>query len=140
MQVHCLTTPKQMLAAFEVMSHMYPDLSQDEFLELLAGMVHKGYSMIGVIDEQGKCIGAAGYWIGVRLYCRKFIQIDNLVVLPEKRGKQAGKMMMDEIKQIGREEGCQRVILDTYVENFDAHRFFYREGFIIRGYHMNFIL
>ena len=27
------------------------------------------------------------------------------------------------------------MMLDAYVENFKAHKFYYREGFIARGFH-----
>ena len=129
-----------MMDAFRVMRHMYPDLTEALFQDHLASMVHRGYSMLGVVKEQVPgYVGVAGYWIGYRLYCGKYIQVDNLVILPEHRGQGVGKLIMDEIKVIGHEEQCKRVLLDSYVENFEAHRFFYREGFIARGYHMNYL-
>jgi len=98
----------------------------------------QGYRMIGAYDEeQEKCIGAAGFWIGTRFYCGKFIQLDNMMVLPELRSRKLGRQMVEFVKEIGRAEGCSRILVDTLVENHAAHRFFLREGFIIRGYHLN---
>ncbi|MCE3232989.1 MAG: family N-acetyltransferase [Rickettsiaceae bacterium] len=128
-----------MYAAFPVLAHMYPDMSQEEYRNILPERVNNGYRMLGVFDDE-KCVCSAGFWISYRFYCGKFIQLDNMVSLPDYRSKGVGKLVTDFIKNLGITDGCNKVLIDTYVENFNAHRFFLREGFIIRGYHLNYEL
>lgn len=134
-----LTSIDDMVAIFPVLSNMYPDLSIEEYKEIIPKRKVEGYRMVGVFDGE-KCVCAAGFWVGVRFYCGKFIQLDNMVSMPEARSKGAGKMLVDWIKAVGKTEGCNKIILDTYVENFEAHKFFLREDFLIRGYHLNYNL
>lgn len=139
MQIRELTTIDEMLAAFEVLQHMYPKMTREKYGTIIRQRKEEGYRMVGVFDGN-KCVSSAGFWIGVRFYCGKFIQLDNMVTLPEYRSKGAGKIITDFIKEIGKTENCLKVLVDTYVENFDAHRFFLKEGFIIRGYHLNYTI
>jgi GNAT superfamily N-acetyltransferase len=134
-----LKTTSEMFAAFDILSHMYPDMPRTEYEKIIPERVQNGYRMLGVFDGE-KCVCSAGFWISYRFYCGKFIQLDNMVVIPEYRSKGVGKLVIDFIKNTGKTEACTKVLIDTYVENFDAHRFFFREGFIIRGYHLNYKL
>jgi GNAT superfamily N-acetyltransferase len=134
-----LKTIKEMLSVFDVLSHMYPSMTKEEYDSITPDRVKDGYRMLGVFDGE-KCVCTGGFWISYRFYCGKFIQLDNMVTIPKYRSKGVGKLITDQIKNIGKTEGCAKVLIDTYVENFEAHRFFFREGFIIRGYHLNYKL
>lgn len=139
MEIAELISEEQCQQAYEILCHMYPDLTLEHYKEIIDYKLKTGYHILGVYDGN-KMICAAGFWLGMRFYCNKFLQLDNMVTLPEYRGKKAGKMVVDWIKKYAKQEKCERILIDTYVENFDAHRFFYREGFIIRGYHLNYTL
>ena len=139
MHVKELTTIDEMLTVYDVQAQMYTDMTRAKYEEIIPQRIADGYRMLGVFDGD-TCICTAGFWIGVRFYCGKFIQLDNMVADEQHRAKGAGKAVVDWIKELGKKEGCNRILIDTYVENFDAHRFFYREGFIIRGYHLNYTL
>lgn len=128
-----------MISVFPVLGYMYPDMTKKEYIKILPERIDNGYRMLGVFDGE-KCVCSAGFWISYRFYCGKFIQLDNMVTLPDYRGQGVGKLVTNFIKLTGKSEGCEKVLIDTYVENFDAHRFFFREGFIIRGYHLNYKL
>lgn len=134
-----LKSKEEMFCAYDVLKHMYDSLSESQYEEIIAKRAEENYRMVGVFDND-KCVCAAGFWIGTRFYSGKFIQLDNLVTLPDYRSKGVGKMIVDYVKKIGKNEDCSRLLVDSYVENFDAHKFFFREGFIIRGYHLNYQL
>lgn len=138
-QVKEITTIAEMEALFPVLRQMYPNLTESEYQEVLPERVVQGYRMIAVMDESDKVQAVAGYWIGYRFYCKKFLQIDNMVADQNRTIKGCGKLLLDWVKNKAEEEGCQRILLDTFVENFDAHRLFIREGFIARGYHLTLI-
>ncbi len=140
MEVREIKNIEDMAKLYDILRHMYSNLSYEDYLIMLNEMVNKGYAMMGVFISDGSCIACLGYWIGYRLYSGKFIQIDNLLVTEQYRNKKAGNILVSRIKEIAKENNCNRIILDSYVENFSAHKFFYREGFVIRGYHFNYIV
>jgi GNAT superfamily N-acetyltransferase len=63
------------------------------------------------------------------------LDLDNVVVNPEFRGQAAGQAIMDWIEAKAKAENCTRIVLDAYVSNFKAHKFYYRNGFVAKGYH-----
>lgn len=56
--------------------------------------------------------------------------IEDLVVKPAERSKGVGKTVMDWIMNEARARNIHRLMLESGLENHDAHRFFEREGFI----------
>jgi GNAT superfamily N-acetyltransferase len=97
-------------------------------------MLPNGYGQIAVL-EKDLCLAVAGFWINTRIYCGKYIDIDNVVVREGYRSRGIGKLVTDWLEELGRNEGCGYSILDAYVENSKAHKFYFREGYMIRGFH-----
>ena len=87
-------------------------------------------------NKESPCIALLLLHVGWRLYSGKFMRIDSVAVHPDHRGKTFGKQLVDWTKNEARRLGCSLIMLDSYVDNFDGHRFFYREDFFTRGYHM----
>ncbi len=134
MKVAELSSLEDMLYYHEFIKFLYPKLSLTDYSNLLKGMIPNNYRQI-VVLENNKPVGLSGYWINHRLWCGKYIDVDNVVVHPEYRSKGIGKMMMDYLCKLGKKEGCNISVLDVYVDNFKAQKFYYREGYIARGYH-----
>jgi len=97
-------------------------------------MVPHNYHQVAVFEGK-KAIAVSGYWLATKIYCGKYLEVDNLVVHTDHRSKNIGKILMDWMLNEARESNCQTILLDAYVENFKAHKFYYREGFIARGFH-----
>lgn len=126
---------KEMLDAFEVVKYMYDEMSAQEYEKLILEMVNRNdYKMVGAILD-GKIIGVAGYWIFAMLYCKRYIQLSNLVVDPEYRGKSIGKKILRHIESIGKINNCEQIVLDSYSQNKKSHSLYFGEGFHIRGFH-----
>lgn len=119
--------------SFEILFFLYPDMDKDQYMNFLEDMTGD-YSQLQVYDE-GKLVGVAGLWVNAKLFSGKYIEMDNVVVRPDYRSKGIGKLLCQETERIGVEKGCNLVVLDAYVENFSAHKFYYRQGYIARGYH-----
>jgi GNAT superfamily N-acetyltransferase len=133
-RVRHLETMEEMLSHHALLQSFYPNMQPADYAEKLAAMLPNGYKQIGVFLGE-KCVGIAGYWIMTRLYCGKYIDIDNVVVHPEFRSAGVGKVIMRWLEEFGKMANCRHAILDAYVENQKAHRFYFREGYFIRGYH-----
>jgi ribosomal protein S18 acetylase RimI-like enzyme len=77
----------------------------------------------------------AGVWLFPRVWCGLSADIDNFVVDQAYRSQQLGKRMLDHCLAYAKAQGAQIATLDTFVDNPASHRFYFREGFTIRGYH-----
>lgn len=134
MEILELTTLEDMLGTYEVLTELYPSLSLEQYREELRFMVQHNYSQIAVLEQQ-VFVGVSGLWLGNKLWCGKYLEIDNIVVSEKTRSKGVGKMMVDFIEKKARELGCNMVALDSYTTNFKAHKFFYNQGFTPKGFH-----
>ncbi|MBL6664377.1 MAG: GNAT family N-acetyltransferase [Rickettsiales bacterium] len=126
---------KEMMQAFNVVRYMYDKMSFEEYEKLIAEMVKRNdYKMIGAFMDD-KLVGVAGYWIFVMLYCKRYVQVSNLVVDPSCRGKGIGKKILRHIINIGKKSGCEQIVLDSYSQNKRSHSLYFKEGYYIRGFH-----
>ena len=122
------------MPAYDLIIQLSPNLSFNEYESLLKLMIPHNYFQAAVYDGE-KCIGVSGYWLLAKLYSGKYIEIDNFVIDERYRSKGVGKLLVDWMMEEARNKGCSMAVLDAYVENFKAHHFYYREGFIARGFH-----
>jgi GNAT superfamily N-acetyltransferase len=129
-----ITDPTEMAELWPLVVQLTPDLSLVEYRRLLAEMVKRDYAMV-TAHSGSECVGLSGYWIGHKLYSGKYLEIDNFVVDKAHRSKGIGELLLNWLIGTARSEGCRMVMLDAYVENFNAHRFYYRHGFHARGHH-----
>lgn len=97
-------------------------------------MKHQNYECAGIynVDE---LIGVTGLWFSTRHYVGKSVELDHVYILPEHRDNGLGKKFMAWIYNYVKELGCNSVELNTYVQNYPSHKFYYNEGFEILGYH-----
>lgn len=123
-----------MMEQFGLLQQLTTSLTPESTREMLIDMILKGYRMIGVFEGE-LCLGISGIWIGTKLYSGKYLEIDNFVTDSKYRSKGIGKMLTDHIEKMAREENCQCIMLDAYAVNTAAHRFYFREGYLIRGFH-----
>jgi GNAT superfamily N-acetyltransferase len=133
-QIQQLETLETMLAQHQFIQHLYPKMSVQDYEQLLQQMIPHHYKQI-IVSDENKIVGLSGYWINHRLWCGKYVDVDNVIVHPDYRSKGIGKLMMQWIEEEGKRLGCNISVLDVYVDNFKAQKFYYREGYIARGYH-----
>jgi GNAT superfamily N-acetyltransferase len=109
-------------------------LTPAELRRRLDAMVPHGYRCIAAF-QGGRMVGVAGYWTGVKFWCGEFLEPDNVFVLPELRSAGIGAKLMDHLEAKAEELGCKLVVLDSYVTYAGAHKFYFRRGYEITGYH-----
>ena len=137
--VRKLVDKAEMLSCLNVLTELYPSLSKAEYNSQLDEMIPHNYFQVGAF-EGAKCIGLSGVWIGNKLWCGKYLEIDHIVVAEEYRSKGIGKLIFDFMKQLAKEENCGSLALDSFTFNHQSHKLFFKEDFIIKGYHFVNIL
>ena len=129
-----LHTTEEMLPHISILQQLQSSLTLEEYKSMLPQMLQYGYKQVAVFDNN-KCIGVSGYWIGTKLYSGKYLEMDNVVIDENYRSKGIGKLLCDWCINKSKENNCKNVMLDAYLENEKAHKFYEREGFTKRGYH-----
>ncbi len=119
-----------------LLSFLNPDTPREILHERLTKIFadHSHYHLIGAFIS-GKMVGLSGAWIGTKIWCGKFLEIDNLVVHPDHRSARVGSQLIEHLEGIARAENCQVITLDSYTSNHPSHRLYHRLGFEIWGFH-----
>lgn len=97
-------------------------------------MITQNYECAGIFDND-KLIGISGLWFCTRHYAGKTVEVDHVYINDEYRGEGLGKQFFKWIYEYVKQNGCESVELNTYVQNYPSHKFYYNEGFEILGYH-----
>jgi GNAT superfamily N-acetyltransferase len=134
MEIKEFRDKKEMLRHFDILTEVYPNLTMEEYSAELDVMIPNNYHQVAVY-EGDTCIGLTGVWIGSKLWCGKYMELDNVVVSSSHRKKGVGDFLFSYMERQAKEIGCTMVALDSYSDNFDAHKFFYKKNFVPRGFH-----
>ena len=122
-------------AIFPLISTLNPSLKQAEFKRRLKEMLPKGYRVIAAF-EGPRIVGLSGFWVNMKFWCGRQLDIDNFIVLPEYRSKNIGQKLITWLEKAAHEMKADLIVLDTYSSAHLAHRFYFRNGFTMTGYHM----
>lgn len=125
---------EQMLAQYKLIQMLSPSITEERYKQLLHHMLPNGYRMLGAF-RNGICIGLSGFWVNAKLYCGRYLEVDNFVVDAAYRSQGVGKLLSDWLLNEAKMLGCDTVMLDAYVTNSAAHKFYFREGFHVKSYH-----
>ena len=134
MELKILTTTKEMLSQIEIIKFLYPNMTIERYEGFLLDMIPKSYKQVAVFDGE-KCVGLSGFWFGTKLWTGKYIEIDNFIVHPDFRQKGIGKLISEFIDEKSKELQCTCIVLDAFTGNFPAHRFYYNQGYVPKGFH-----
>jgi len=74
-------------------------------------------------------------WTLVKLYNGKHLEPDNVIIHPDYRNKGIGELMMAWIDNYAKEQNCEVIELNCYVENLKGIEFWKKTGLYIRGHH-----
>jgi len=106
------------------------NILEDRFSE----MINQNYEC-AVIKDDDIIVGVTGLWYCTRHYIGKTAEMDHVYILPDYRGKGVGEQFVNWINRYLKEKGCQSIELNTYVNNYASHKFYYNHGFEILGFH-----
>jgi GNAT superfamily N-acetyltransferase len=133
-QTKILDKAEEMLPYYDLIMQLDYQLDRETFASYLEEMTIRGYKQLAVFEEEN-CVAIAGYWVTTKFYCGRYLELDNVIVNQTIRSKGIGKFVCDRLEEEARKFGCTTVVLDTYVKNDKAHKFYMREGYRIVGFH-----
>jgi len=127
-------------ACFAVMRQLRPHLaSAEEFAERVARQRGAGYRLLAAWRD-GAVVGLAGYRLQENLIHGRFVYIDDLVVAQSERRGRIGAELLEAVAAEARALGCQRLTLDTAIDNLLGQRFYFRNGMLPTGLHFRLSL
>jgi GNAT superfamily N-acetyltransferase len=89
-----------------------------------------------VVAAQGeRVVGVAVWRLIENTFAGQHVYLDDLVTDEACRSAGVGKALLARCEQIALELGCADFDLDSGVQRTRAHRFYFREGYAIHGYH-----
>ena len=129
------TTTKDILRCHPAMRELRPLFQNPEqFLERVQHQQKEGYQL-AFVESEDEVRAVAGYRFLESLFSGKFLYVDDLVTRESDRSRGFGGELLDWLIQQAREHGCENLELDSGVQRFDAHRFYFSKGMHISSYH-----
>lgn len=108
--------------------------SNEVLKERFSEMATQNYECAVILNDD-TLIGVTGIWYSTRHYVGKSAEIDHVFIEADFRNQGLGKRFLEWIYNHVKTKGCEAAELNTYVQNYPSHKFYYNEGFEILGYH-----
>jgi len=121
-------------ACFPVMSQLRPHLIEAEFVARVRRMQRAGFHL-AALTADGAVRAVAGYRYHEKLFSGRTLYVDDLVSDTSHRSRGHGARLLAWIADEARAHDCDVLELDSGVQRFDAHRFYFRERMRISSYH-----
>jgi GNAT superfamily N-acetyltransferase len=125
-----LTAAEDLTDAVRLLGFLNPDSPPPVIRARLEALMaeHPHYQLYGAFRGD-RLAGVAGAWIATKVWCGKYLEIDNLVVDPELRGSGIGGFLIEHLEKLARAQDCKVLTLDSYAANHASHRLYRRFGF-----------
>lgn len=105
-------------------------LPADVLKRLMPGLREHPTTIIFLAYLGDKPVGIANCFLGFSTFVAKpLINIHDLAVVPEYRGKQVGRALLAAVEKHARERGCAKVTLEVQETNLRAQRVYKAAGF-----------
>jgi GNAT superfamily N-acetyltransferase len=121
-------------AVYPVIQELRTELSEEQFHERYAAGHRDGYRLAAVFDGDD-CRAAAGYRLFTNFVSGRHMYIDDLVTAERWRSHGYGRLLNKYLTELARDEGCESVQLDSATHRLKAHRFYFRERYVITSFH-----
>jgi GNAT superfamily N-acetyltransferase len=135
-QVRIATNAEDIRHCFPVMQQLRTHLSLERYQELVARMQKNEGYQLAYIAEHDIVVAVAGFRYMEMLYTDgKVLYVDDLITDPQQRSHGHGRTLMDWLVAEAKRNACVELHLDSGVQRFDAHRFYFRERMHVSSYH-----
>ena len=134
-QIAIATTPDEIRRCYSVMRELRTHINAErEFVERVTRQQSQGYQL-AFLESDGEIRAVAGYRFLESLFSGKNLYVDDLVTRDADRSHGYGGQLLDWLVGQAREHKCETLELDSGVQRFDAHRFYFSKRMTISSYH-----
>jgi len=133
--IRLANTPEEIRRCHPVMLELRPPFQDPgQFVERVLRQQKQGY-LLAFLESEGDVCAVAGYRFLESLFSEKFLYVDDLVTRESSRSLGFGGDLLDWLIEQARVHGCENLELDSGVQRFDAHRFYFSKRMSISSYH-----
>jgi GNAT superfamily N-acetyltransferase len=130
-----LTTKEQMLTTYKLVNELYKNITFGDFAIKITEMIDfHNYKMVAGYHQK-ELVVVSGYWLALMFYCGKYLQLSNFITSQNQRSKGFGKQILQYLQEKAIALHCNKIVLDSYIENKKSHSLYYKQGFYVRGLH-----
>ncbi len=105
-------------------------LPEEARAALVPGLRQHPHTFVLLACVDGEPVGAAVCFTGFSTFAgRPFLNVHDLAVLPEHRGRGLGRALLDEAERRARARGCVKMTLEVHDSNAGAKRLYRDFGF-----------
>jgi GNAT superfamily N-acetyltransferase len=134
-QIAIATRPKEIRRCYPVMHELRTHIANEEkFVERVARQQKQGYQL-AFLELEGEVRAVTGYRFLESLFSGKNLYVDDLVTRESDRSRGFGAKLLDWLIERARANSCETLELDSGVQRFDAHRFYFSRRMSISSYH-----
>ncbi|MBI2430461.1 MAG: GNAT family N-acetyltransferase [Candidatus Levybacteria bacterium] len=134
MKIYIAKSMQDIKDCYPVMAQLRTGLKKEEFIERVNRQQKDGY-ILAFIRNKGIVVTVAGFRIIENLAHGKFLYIDDFITDSQSRSKGYGDKLFDFLVEYAKKEMCKEIHLDSGVQRFDAHRFYFRKRMVIISHH-----
>lgn len=128
-------TPDEIRRCYPVMRELRTHITaEQDFVDRVLRQQKEGYHL-AFLEADGEVCAAAGYRVLESLFSGKNLYVDDLVTRERDRSRGFGGELIDWLIEQARQQGCETLELDSGVQRFDAHRFYFTKRMSISSYH-----
>lgn len=134
MKILLAETDADIARCFPVMQQLRPHLAAADFVTRVR-QIQRGGFHLAFVEDDGAVRAVAGYRYHDKLVSGKNLYVDDLVTDSTQRSRGHGRALLAWLIAEARAHGCDNFELDSGVQRFDAHRFYFRERMHVSSYH-----
>lgn len=125
---------EEVTQTFPILKQIYQTLDHDTYVDHVMNMMHEGYKMAAVFEDNHKCIGVLGMRLIRRINLGKTIEIEDFMIDRQRRGVGVGKMLLKWTDWQAMNLGCENIICDLQTKRRESQAIFCREKYLIDGF------
>lgn len=133
--IHVVVNETDIRRCYPVMAQLRPHLAEQTFVERTLRQMRDERFRIAALEVNGQVEALAGFRIMETLITGVHMYVDDLVTAERSRSMGYGGQLFEWLVSHAHKERCVELHLDSGVQRHDAHRFYFRQGMCIMGYH-----
>ena len=134
MVINPIESDDAIAGCYPVLVQLRPHLRAEEFVARIRQQMQEGYRLVG-LRVDGRVQAVAGFRVLNTLAVGRQLYVDDLVTAEASRSRGYGATLLNWLVEWAREQGCEQFHLDSGVQRYRAHRFYFAQGMHIVYYH-----